>query len=784
MKTIFVSLLAVVLMAPAAADAAQVQQRGVPPGFGGTAQPPPAPEPPAPTATPAQPAPQPAAQSKAAGTNPAAQPPAGAPATSGSFLNLHNASLTEIVDMLARMLKVNYIIDPNVKGSVTINTYGEAKALDARALLDTILRINGAAMVKTGDVYRIVPIKLVPRLPVSPVVNEKKPSDEEQMLLNLVFLRYSVVTDLSKLLEPFLGEGATMVTHESANLLILLDNGRNMRRTMELIALFDSETFASQRVRLFEVKNSRPSDLAKELEKLFKAISLSEKGGSLKIQPLDRINSILAVAPNPGIFEDVERWIKKLDVTVTQSAGSTNNYVYRVKYGRAEMLAMAIMALYSGNPMALMGMMSMMGGGMYGGMGGGMYGGGGGMYGGMGGMYGGMGGMYGGMGGMYGGMGGYGAMASMGGMYGGMGGMYGGMGGYSGNMLPPISGGGPVYTGTAITPAASAAAVAATSDQTGSYLAPGSQGGGWKGPRVVPNPMDNTLLIQATAQEYEQVLKLLKDLDVSPRQVLIEAKIYEVTLSDALSSGVQAFLQAKGTSSSGDNAVGRQFKGALSSVDNALNTSLSAGMVVGKSRELMAYLSAAADNRKAKVLSAPSIIATDSVPATLNVGDEVPTLTSQGYSSAQTNSLFTSTVQNRSSGITLNIMARVNPSGVVTLYINQDVSAPVAPAASSAIQSPSFSHRSISTQVTVEDGDTVAIAGVIQESKTISSAGIPVLHKIPVFGGLFGSRSYSTGRTELVVLMTPRVIYDTTQIRDAADEIRAKVKGLSRDIRE
>jgi general secretion pathway protein D len=660
--------------------------------------------------------------------------------------------------MLARILKINYIFDPGVKGSVTINTYGEAKEMDVRKLLDTVLRINGAAMVKVGDVYRIVPVKLVARLPISPEVNQKKPADEEQMLLNLVFLRYSTVTDLSKLLEPFIGEGATMVSHEAANLLILLDNGRNMRRTMELISLFDSETFASQRVRLFEVKNGRPSDIAKELDKLFKAISLGEKGAAVKIQPLDRINSILAVAPNPGIFDDVDRWIKKFDVTVTQSAGSTNNYVYRVKYGRAEMLAMAIMSLYTGNSMGMMGMMGMMGGmgGMYGGMGGGM----GGMYGGMGG---GMGGGYGGMGGGYGGMGG-------------------GYGGYSNNMLPPISGTGSIYTGMATTSAATAAAAAATPDQTGSYLAPGAAGGGARGPRVVPNPMDNTLLIQATPQEYEQLVKLLKELDVSPRQVLIEAKIYEVTLSDALSSGVQAYLQKRGTSSTGANPVGRQLLGSISEA----GASLSAGMLVGVSRELMVYLAAAADNRKAKVLSAPSIIATDSIPAMLNVGDEVPTLSSQGLSSGQSggNSLFTNTVQNRSSGITLNILARVNSSGVVTLMINQDVSAPVAPAASSAIQSPSFSHRSVSTQVTVEDGDTVAIAGVIQESRTVSSAGVPILHRIPVLGALFGARSYSTGRTELIVLMTPRVIYDTNQIRDATEELRAKVKGLAKDIKD
>ena len=84
----------------------------------------------------------------------------------------------------------------------------------------------------------------------------------------------------------------------------------------------------------------------------------------------------------------------------------------------------------------------------------------------------------------------------------------------------------------------------------------------------------------------------------------------------------------------------------------------------------------------------------------------------------------------------------------------------------------------------LKDGDTVAIAGVIQESRTMSSSGIPVLHRIPILGGLFGARSYSTGRTELIVLMTPRVIYDTNQIRDATEELRSKVKGLAKEIKD
>ena len=188
----------------------------------------------------------------------------GAPAA----LNLQNASLVEVVDILARALKINYILDPRVKGAVTINTYGEIKPVDVRPLLETILRINGAAMVQVGDLYRIVPIADVARLPISPQLNAsgKDLPDDERMILDLVFLKYATVVEMSKLLQPFLGEGAQMTSYEPANLMLILDNSRNMRRTLELIAMFDSDTLAGQRVRLFDVVNGRPSDVARNLK--------------------------------------------------------------------------------------------------------------------------------------------------------------------------------------------------------------------------------------------------------------------------------------------------------------------------------------------------------------------------------------------------------------------------------------------------------------------------------------------------------------------------------------
>ena len=148
-------------------------------------------------------------------------------------------------------------------------------------------------------------------------------------------------------------------------------------------------------------------------------------------------------------------------------------------------------------------------------------------------------------------------------------------------------------------------------------------------------------------------------------------------------------------------------------------------MLVGHSRQLLALLSASESRTKARVISAPTVLATDSIAASITVGNEVPTLASQAVAGGlqqNGNSLFTNTIQSRSTGVGLNILARVNPSGVVTMVINQDVTAPV-PTTTSSINSPSFSKRNVQTQVTVEDGDTIAIGGIIQEAYTETSGG-------------------------------------------------------------
>jgi len=301
--------------------------------------------------------------------------------------------------------------------------------------------------------------------------------------------------------------------------------------------------------------------------------------------------------------------------------------------------------------------------------------------------------------------------------------------------------------------------------------------------------MNNTLLIQATQQEYEGIQQLIRELDVPPRQVLIEAKIYSIDLSHSFSSDVSAALQtlSGATASTGPGPItstAASLLGGLAPIGGTQPVSLSAAMLVGRSRALSGIVQLMESESNAKIISSPSVIATDSIGASINVGSTVPT-----QSSSTTSALGSTTtgISNVSTGIGLNIVARVTPSGIVTMIISQNVSdpAPTTPSSSgSSINSPSFATKSISTQVTVQDGDTIAIGGQIQESTSSSLSGIPVLDRIPVIGAFFGSRTYSKERTELIIFLTPHVIFDSNQLLDATDELKGQMKSLRKDVKE
>jgi general secretion pathway protein D len=263
--------------------------------------------------------------------------------------------------------------------------------------------------------------------------------------------------------------------------------------------------------------------------------------------------------------------------------------------------------------------------------------------------------------------------------------------------------------------------------------------------KIIVNEFNNSLIIQATESDYQFLLLTIRQLDVLPRQVLIEAKIYNVELQDNLSYGVSAFLEA------GDPALGPSTTGSI--LDGTLSATTTA--FIGSSRQLRAVITALSAKTNVQILEAPRILALDGVQAQINIGAEVPVTTASFGDPLQSGSStnFVNSIQFRPTGVTLLIMPRISASGIVTMDLAIEVSS-----ATGQALTPTINTNAITTSLIVRDGQTVALAGIISDSFNEGRNRVPILGSIPVLGGLFGTTTRDKRRNELVFFITPYVI--------------------------
>ncbi|MBL6986095.1 MAG: type II secretion system secretin GspD [Methylobacter sp.] len=302
--------------------------------------------------------------------------------------------------------------------------------------------------------------------------------------------------------------------------------------------------------------------------------------------------------------------------------------------------------------------------------------------------------------------------------------------------------------------------------------------------RIIADEANNSVIIVATAQEYEVIRPVINQLDVMPLQVLIDATIVSVNLTDNLKYGIQWFL----THSKGGKSIitsGADTDGAdLTSVAVAAVTGGFGYSFISNSGNIRAILSAEAKDNNINVISSPSLMVLNNQEASIQVGDEVPLRTSESSTpiAGGTTAVLTQTsaIQQRKTGVKLTVKPRVNASGLVIMDIEQSVERAV-PSTSSNIDSPTIQAREINSSVAVQSGETIVLGGLIDENNDVSKVGIPYLQDIPLLGALFGTTGINKGRTELVVLITPRVVKTKQDARLISDEFKRKLTGIYED---
>ena len=632
-------------------------------------------------------------------------------ATSGeATFNFEGESLHAVVKaILGDMLGQNYTIAPNVQGTVTYVTPKKISPAQALSVLEMILGWNNARMIYSDGRYSIVPAdQALATGVVAPRSNP--PASARGFESRVVPLRYISASEMEKLLKPYARPGAIVTVDPGRNLMTLAGSRAELESYLRTIEVFDVDWMASMSVGVFPLESSRASKVVQDLEKVFGEGSKSPVAGMFRFMPIESANAVLAITAQPEYLDDIQQWIERID-----GAGEgLRLYSYELKYITAKDLAARLGEVFGGS-----------GGGSGGNDGGG------------------------GISLIPGGQattisaGGVGASKDGGMDGGGAGGSGGGLG--SGSLS----------------------------------LGGGNQGGSGSvvievgGDKVAVSAIEenNTLLVRSTPSAWRSIMDVIEKLDMLPLQVHIESQVVEVKLTGELAYGVNWFIenaaQENGLPDVTDplGSIPRKWSTLGASIGGkGTGGGLAWTLLKNDAAAIITALDKVTDVR---LLQTGSLLARNNAEATLNVGSRIP-VTSVSVNPIIGNNNSISQVQYLDTGVILKVRPRVTKDGTVFLDIVQEVSSPGS--AADANGNVRIDTRRLKTEAIVPTGDTVMLAGLVQDGSSKGSTGIPGLSRIPWVGGLFGRQTTSKDRTEVVVLITPTIIRDQQELRDFTDD--------------
>jgi general secretion pathway protein D len=676
--------------------------------------------------------------------------------------NFENQPVQAVVKaILGDLLKQNYTIVPGVQGNVSFSTAAPVESTEAMPILETLLSWTNNALVRQGGRYVVLPAKDAVAGNLVPSLGANTPAGGLQA--RLFPLHFIGAQEMQKLIKPFARADSVLLADPSRNLLVLSGTPQELSNYERTISTFDVDWLKGMSVGVFNLQRASVAELMPQLDKLFGTKGDTPLAGMLRFIPIERTNALVVISTQPSYLDEVGTWITKID---RGGGNEPQLYVYDVRNIKAADLAKYLAQIYTNGGGG--GGSADNGGKVGPGLSGGTFGNAenaNGSASGMGSTAGSFGSANGGLGGNN--LGG-GNSASGGGL-----GSVGGLGGTNGG----TGTGGGAYGGAGGSPFGNNAANGGPRDQQYS-----SSDGSI---RISSVDANNQLLVRSRPSQWDEIQSAIKRLDNVPLQVQIETRILEVSLTGDFSFGVQWYLQglAGGTNNNGTFTPGHPGDSqqiGLGQGGTAFNPG--SGSTAGDgffysfvNHNMQVAVRALETSGNTKTLSAPSLVVLNNQVAHIQVGDEVP-INQTSVSTIGTDNTFNS-VQYLNTGVILNVQPRVNPGGLVYLSIEQEVSAPNFTTGSNG--NPTISQREMATQIAVQSGQTVLLGGLIQQNESNVDTGIPGLNRVPVLGRLFGNTSRSRDRTELLVLITPKVISNGEQARQVTEEYERKFESLA-----
>ncbi|CAO3302066.1 type II secretion system secretin GspD [Stenotrophomonas maltophilia] len=639
--------------------------------------------------------------------------------TGEATFNFEGESVHAVVKaILGDMLGQNYVIAPGVQGTVTLATPKPVSPAQALNLLEMVLGWNNARMVYSGGRYNIVAADQALAGTVAP--STAPAASARGFEVRVIPLQFISATEMKKVLEPYARPNAIVNVDSGRNVITLGGTRAELENYMRTVEIFDVDWLSGMSVGVFPIQSGKAEQVAADLEKVFGEESKTPSAGMFRFLPLENANAVLVITPQVRYLDQIQQWLDRIDT----AGGSARLFSYELRYIKARDLAERLSEAFasSGNrggssPASLA----------------------------------------------------PGAIPSQLGSDGER-----GMDSNNSSSFGSTPGSGSSGSGN------------------GSMNLPQRQSGNVsvslevEGDRVGVSAVEetNTLLVRSSPQAWRSIREVIEKLDVMPLQVHIEAQVAEVSLDGDLKYGVNWFF---------DNAVaGRALTGALGGVTlpAAAGGSWSsfAGAATGgeglgwafTGHNGAAVVSALDKVTDVRLLQTPSVFVRNNAEATLNVGDKVPINTTTVNTGIGTGTY--SSVQYIDTGVILKVRPRVTRDGTVFLDIVQEVSsASNVPDNCNPTErncNPRISTKKLSTEAAVQSGDTIMLAGLITDSATDGSSGIPGLSRIPVVGALFGQKSRTSRRSEVIVLLTPSIVRNGQEARNLTDEYSQRFRAM------
>jgi general secretion pathway protein D len=644
----------------------------------------------------------------------------------GVEMNFDGADVQTVAKtLLGDILQLNFVVDPRVQGNVTLASAGPIPRKDVLPAFESVLRMSNAAIVHSGNLVKIVPI---PEAGAGGAISVG--AGEPGFGVSLVPLRYTSASTVAKTAESFLSRPGAIRVVQSRNLLLIQGTTAERQAALDVVATFDVEWLQNQSVGVYPLKSTSPETMIGELERVFETNEGGLGQGVVRFQPISRMNAVMVVTKNPKLLAQTTQWVHRLDRSDTTG---TTLRTFRLKNGNATQVAKILNDIFVGQ--------------------------------------------------RSGGTADAATKQIAPGVESAQSRLDSLDRGSSSGSAATTAGGSSDNRGTSPIAAAFESfsdRKGSEADSTGSSTAAGGNvpRGTFQNMRITADAANNSIVVYSNQEDYRVVERAVRDFDRPQLQVSIDATVAEVTLTDDLQFGVQAFLTSKNAGLGNDKGSVSLLGAGQAAAQSALLQRVAPGLnlLLGSENQPRFILNALSNITDVKVLSSPSIVALDNQPALLQVGDEIPITTSSAAVLSNAATPIVNTIQMRNTGVILKVLPHVHSNGSVQLEVDQEISNVVN--ADQQTLTPTIAQRRVHSTVSVISGQTVLLAGLISERNQKTQSGIPGLREIKFLGDLFGNTSNTKTRSEIIIFIKTKLIRNSVDAGAVTEEFRERLQSM------